>query len=1143
MHKARFVVSFNYAGMEKRIVQMRKYIPAALIAMGAYLSAGSSPAAICYVWTNSPHPAPPYNAWSNAAHMIQVAVNHAVSGDTIWVTNGVYDSGGKVGPGALTNRVCIDKPIEVRACSPQSGTCLIRGAEHVRCCYVCDGARLTGFTLEGGNAFGSLTNDSQGGGALCESGAVISNCVFRNNHASRGGGAYGGQHHSCVFSGNRGGVARAYVRDSRIEGNSEGGAWECTLENCEVLSNNYYGVRDCRILSCCVAYNTDFRGGYGVLGGYVEDSLLHHNGESSYYAGPMQYGGGAYGSVLVRTRVEHNVACIGGGVYECILSNCCVVSNWASGGGGGGSSIMYNCLVAGNKAQYCGGGCDKCRLNNCTVVDNHADSWASGLVDCYASNTIVWGEKGIDSSFHSSHCNTNDPGLVNPWNPMLLASSPCIDAGSNQAWMAEATDLAGNLRINGTRVDIGAFEFWPQNRTGDLAVTVSCTPPAAVTGVEFCLKAEVMGNPLDCTWNWEDGTVVTGQMKVTHAYLATGVYHAVFRAWNYDTAVTATVPVCVYGPDIFVAASGDDKNDGESWQYPKKTIQGAIDGMWPGAERVLVSNGVYDTGGRVDNEGLTNRVYIGQILRLESVNGPEHTIIKGQAGSGEGGFGPDAVRGIYATTQCWISGFTIYGGHTHTMVLFYCWNEWGPVQAGCRVTKAAPSNGGAIWCVNSNVIVSNCFFIQNRAYGSGGAVRGGTLHASRFIRNHAEGKALQDYGQGGACFLSDVSDSYFCENDAKYGGGSALGTVSNCIFVRNTATLHGGAFAGCRAEKCDIRENSAPRSGAVSQGCKLSFYTYGGGTYTWGIPSECKYCMIESNRAVSVAGASCSDFEYCTFSGNTALGWYGALFDCTARNTLFLRNKALHLPLGTYGRVENCCIIENALSSAPNEDDYSWRSYMYVINCIVVSNYCPIIQLCSSTFYCQKDCIIPGLPGAGNIDADPEFVDYEGGDFRLASNSPCINRGTNLPWMAGATDMEGNPRILCGCVDMGAYESPYWGMYSDVDGDGMSDFSEYYTAGTDPADADSVLRLLGEPHWVRRTDADGMVISWSSQTGRWYMVYRTTNLFEGNFTIVGKNIRGVQGMTSITDRTAHSHSTAFYRVKVMGRESGRPHGR
>ncbi|MBN2214173.1 MAG: right-handed parallel beta-helix repeat-containing protein [Bacteroidales bacterium] len=71
---------------------------------------------------------------------------------------------------------------------------------------------------------------------------------------------------------------------------------------------------------------------------------------------------------------------------------------------------------------------------------------------------------------------------------------------------------------------------------------------------------------------------------------------------------------------------------------------------------------------------------------------------------------------------------------------------------------------------------------------------------------------------------------------------------------------------------------------------------------------------------------------------------------------------------------------------------------------------------------------ILSIPVAGiiqdNIDADPQFVDTTNFDFHLSDYSPCINAGKSdttglsLP----ATDLDGNPRIFDGRVDIGAYE-------------------------------------------------------------------------------------------------------------------------
>jgi hypothetical protein len=66
----------------------------------------------------------------------------------------------------------------------------------------------------------------------------------------------------------------------------------------------------------------------------------------------------------------------------------------------------------------------------------------------------------------------------------------------------------------------------------------------------------------------------------------------------------------------------------------------------------------------------------------------------------------------------------------------------------------------------------------------------------------------------------------------------------------------------------------------------------------------------------------------------------------------------------------------------------------------------------------------PITTNAGNIDLDPVFVNLEGGDYRLQSGSLCINAGANMPWMAGAVDLDERSRIdrFSGKVDMGCYE-------------------------------------------------------------------------------------------------------------------------
>ena len=72
----------------------------------------------------------------------------------------------------------------------------------------------------------------------------------------------------------------------------------------------------------------------------------------------------------------------------------------------------------------------------------------------------------------------------------------------------------------------------------------------------------------------------------------------------------------------------------------------------------------------------------------------------------------------------------------------------------------------------------------------------------------------------------------------------------------------------------------------------------------------------------------------------------------------------------------------------------------------------------STLNYC---CTTPDPGGVGNITYAPLFVNQAGGNLHLQTNSPCINGGNNS-YVIGTTDLDGNPRIASGIVDIGAYE-------------------------------------------------------------------------------------------------------------------------
>src|SRR6185503_15200143 len=114
------------------------------------------PATVRHVDVNSASPTPPYTSWATAATNIQDAVDAAVAGDEIVVTNGIYATGGREHNG-IANCVAVDKPLVLRSINGPQFT-VIDGGQSVRCVYITNGVSLSGFTLTNG-----------AGGVLCES--------------------------------------------------------------------------------------------------------------------------------------------------------------------------------------------------------------------------------------------------------------------------------------------------------------------------------------------------------------------------------------------------------------------------------------------------------------------------------------------------------------------------------------------------------------------------------------------------------------------------------------------------------------------------------------------------------------------------------------------------------------------------------------------------------------------------------------------------------------------------------------------------------------------------------------------------------------------------------------------------------------
>jgi hypothetical protein len=131
-------------------------------------------------------------------------------------------------------------------------------------------------------------------------------------------------------------------------------------------------------------------------------------------------------------------------------------------------------------------------------------------------------------------------------------------------------------------------------------------------------------------------------------------------------------------------------------------------------------------------------------------------------------------------------------------------------------------------------------------------------------------------------------------------------------------------------------------------------------------------------------------------------------------------------------------------------------SHLTLTNCILWNNRANSIEVSDEGQIEIDFCDIEGVqawPGTGNFGEDPQFLDpgswiseeWTPGDLRLATTSPCRDRGTteNAP----TTDVEGGGRPCENGVDVGAYEMgdcppPSRFLRGEIDGTGKIDISD-----------------------------------------------------------------------------------------------------
>ena len=352
-------------------------------------------------------------------------------------------------------------------------------------------------------------------------------------------------------------------------------------------------------------------------------------------------------------------------------------------------------------------------------------------------------------------------------------------------------------------------------------------------------------------------------------------------------------------------------------------------------------------------------------------------------------------------------------------------NDLGPetVLEGFTITGG---NEGGMLNNSSSPTVIGCVFVDNHNNGTGGGgmanfnTSSPTVMDCQFIGNSSQNGGGMWNESGSPVIIGCLFEGN--ETDLNGSGGGIFNhfqsqaTITDCTFAGNTAQRGGAMFIGGRSptiNNCSFIGNSAD---------------FGGAIYNEGDPI----------------------FVNCLIRGNEALIG-GGMFN----------PASLNFPV-----LVNCTVVQNvaAVGGGVVNDAFT---LLTISNSIVRLNQPDQIvddPLAATTVFYSN--VQDGWPGVGNIDADPLFVDPDGGDYRLSSGSPSIDAGHN--WRVPIdendydedgilcelfpVDLDGNPRFNAdeadfdpGCgvpvvVDMGAYEYQFdpadQVTFADLNGDG-----------------------------------------------------------------------------------------------------------
>ncbi|HSY19629.1 MAG TPA: choice-of-anchor Q domain-containing protein [Candidatus Acidoferrales bacterium] len=752
-----------------------------------------------YVNASNTHPVAPYEGWAAAATNIQDAANYAGPGETILVTNGIYQYGGS-GP----NRVMVETGVTLQSVNGPAVTTIVgyqmpgtaTGPSAIRCVFLFDNATLSGFTLTNG----ATPTSGDGGGVECGNGSsLVTNCVIVGNWANLFG----------------------------------GGAYEGTLVNCVLKSN--FGLA----------------GGGGDYGSALVNCVIQTNISPSY-------GGGTYFSVLTNCVVSGNSAPNGSGMADGSAYNCLFTGNTNSSAAY--LATLYNCTLTGNFSPGLGTA-DGCTLINSILFYNTNGSYAD-CYQCKLTNCCTPLGNGNPSLSNNSISNAPAFVDAAHGNYRLQIGSPGMDGGTNVP-AAGTTDLDGNPRIVNGTVDMGAYEIQNTNVVHYVCMTngTPLSPYTnwltAATNIQDAIVAAQAGDFVVVSngiYKGGGGIVYgaeSNRVVLNKAVTLLGLYGAQSTAIVGSFSVNNTRCVYVGSNSVLngftlangaTVSSGDaikEQSGGGAWCETGGVISNCFFGGMnfqyannetPGDGCAAAYEGAGVYGGTIYNSTFANNMVNlngGAAAAAALVNCLIETNHAGAAG------------GIYqgTATNCIFIGNISTGGSAAAGAEFSTLYD-------CTVIRNSGYAGGTYNCTNYNCTLANniasgsgggayksalynCNVVSNKAATLGGGVYQSTLYSCTVSTNSAPvsggggGDASVFYNctitgnSGSGAVASTLYGCWLAGNTNSFGGGTYNSTLYDCVLTGNGAGADGGGADGGVLDNCTVVGNIAAQGGGI----------------------------------------------------------------------------------------------------------------------------------------------------------------------------------------------------------------------------------------------------------------------------------------------------------------------------------------